>query len=225
MNVRRTLSTASYAMLGLLAVRPWSAYELTGQIRRSLRWCLPKSESLLYTEPKRLVAMGLATVSRERAGLRTRAVYRITPRGRATLRAWLASRPAAPQLEAEVMLRVSFADQAGTRELLDALRASGEDAERLLAEGVEQVRGYLADGGPFPERLHLLGLMVDFYKDYALLLRDWSARAEAEVASWPRSGGLGMTAAARRSFEAADLAARALGQHGGPAARDPGAAG
>jgi hypothetical protein len=47
-------------VLGLLAVQPWTAYELTQQMRRSLHYLWPKSESLLYTEPKKLVDAGLA---------------------------------------------------------------------------------------------------------------------------------------------------------------------
>ena len=34
------LPATSYAILGMLAVRPWSAYELTKQIRRSLEFGL-----------------------------------------------------------------------------------------------------------------------------------------------------------------------------------------
>ena len=64
------LSTTSYAILGMLAMRPWTAYELTQQLRRSLRYCWPKAESVLYDEPKRLVRLGLATAHHEPAGRR-----------------------------------------------------------------------------------------------------------------------------------------------------------
>jgi hypothetical protein len=47
------LTTTSYAILGLLNIKPWSAYELTQQAQRSLRYAWPKSESHLYAEPKR----------------------------------------------------------------------------------------------------------------------------------------------------------------------------
>jgi PadR family transcriptional regulator, regulatory protein AphA len=49
----------------MLALRPWSAYELTRQMRRSLDYCWPKAESVLHGEPKRLVQLGLAAARRE----------------------------------------------------------------------------------------------------------------------------------------------------------------
>ena len=53
------LTTTSYAILGLLNIKPWSGYELTQQAQRSLRYVWPKSESHLYAEPKRLVRWAL----------------------------------------------------------------------------------------------------------------------------------------------------------------------
>src|SRR4051794_8528186 len=105
------LTTTSYAILGLLSIKPWSAYELTQQARRSLRYAWPKSESHLYAEPKRLARLGFARVTEAPAGpVRTRQVYAITAAGRRALRAWLKSEPAPPQLEFEAVLRLFYAD-------------------------------------------------------------------------------------------------------------------
>ena len=54
------LSPTTYALLGLLAIRSWTAYELTGQMRRALRYAWPRSEANVYSEIKRLVLRGLA---------------------------------------------------------------------------------------------------------------------------------------------------------------------
>ena len=41
--------TATYfALLGLLAVQPWPAYELVAQSKRSLHYFWPRSEAHLY---------------------------------------------------------------------------------------------------------------------------------------------------------------------------------
>ena len=85
-------TSTSYALLGLLSVRPWSAYELAQQMARSLDHCWQVAPSVVYHEPKRLVEMGYATVTRQQAGRRSRAVYQITPCGREALRKWLATR-------------------------------------------------------------------------------------------------------------------------------------
>ncbi len=64
-----TMTTSSYAVLALLDLKPWSGYELTKQAQRSLRYAWPKSERLLYSEPKKLVQLGFATVHQEVAHL------------------------------------------------------------------------------------------------------------------------------------------------------------
>jgi len=45
------LTTTSYALLGLLALRSWTTYELTKQVQRSLGWFWPRTERKLYDEP------------------------------------------------------------------------------------------------------------------------------------------------------------------------------
>ena len=83
---------ASYAVLGLLALREWSAYDLARQAERSLRFAWPKSERHLYTEPKKLVTLGYARLREESAGpSRTRHVYSITGQGRRALEEWAAN--------------------------------------------------------------------------------------------------------------------------------------
>ena len=99
------MTTSSYAVLALLDLRPWTGYELTQQAQRSLRYAWPKSERLLYSEPKRLVDRGYATTHREKSGNRSRNVYEITPEGREALNEWTSSRTQPPRIEIEALLR------------------------------------------------------------------------------------------------------------------------
>ena len=46
------MTTTSYAILGLLAVKPWTTHELVQQVDRSLRRIWPRAQSKLYEEPK-----------------------------------------------------------------------------------------------------------------------------------------------------------------------------
>ena len=105
-----TLTTTSFAVLGLLAVRPWSTYELTRQMDRSLGRIWPRAQSKLYEEPKKLVELGLAAAGTEPVGRRPRTVYAITPAGRRALAGWLAEPGAGPVIEFEQLLKVCFAD-------------------------------------------------------------------------------------------------------------------
>ena len=76
------LNTTSFAMLGMLAIRPWSTYELAKHMDHSLRRLWPRARSHLFNEPKKLVAHGLAVASEEMVGRRPRTIYTITPAGR-----------------------------------------------------------------------------------------------------------------------------------------------
>jgi PadR family transcriptional regulator AphA len=197
----RSLPTTSYAILGMLALRPWSAYELTQQARRSLNYCWPTAESVLYSEPKRLVRLGLATSKRQAVGRRTRTIYAITEQGRRALADWLATPPSPPGLELEAMLRLLYADQGSKQDLLDGVRASRAWALASASELLAQVRGYLADGGPFPERLHIITLFGRFYIELFELLASWADIAEAEITAWPGTADLGMTDRTRAVLE------------------------
>jgi DNA-binding PadR family transcriptional regulator len=188
------LSTTSYAVLGMLAVRPWSAYELTKQMRRSLAYCWPKAESVLYDEPKRLVRLGLASAYQEPAGgCRTRAVYTITDAGRASLRTWLATTPAPPRFELEPLLRLLYADHGGRGDLDQAVATARTWARAETERGLAQLEEYHDDGGPFPDRLHIIVLFADLCARLIETIDDWAAAARAEIATWPRTDGLGAT--------------------------------
>ena len=88
------LTVTSYALLGQLALRPWSVYEMTKNVGRTLHWFWPRAESVLYAEVKRLVTRGLAEASPEPGARgRDRVVYAISDDGRAALQHWLAQPP------------------------------------------------------------------------------------------------------------------------------------
>src|SRR4029450_1955610 len=99
-----TLTPTPFAILGLLAIQPWSTYELTRQMDRSLGRIWPRAASKLYEEPKKLVAHGLATSRQERVGRRPRTVYAITSAGRRALAEWLAEPGSGPELESQQLL-------------------------------------------------------------------------------------------------------------------------
>lgn len=208
------LPTTSYAILGMLALRPWSAYELTRQLRRSLDYCWPTAESVWYSEPKRLVRLGLATALREPAatGQRTRTVYAITAQGRELLSAWLATKPEPPRLQAETILRLLYADQGSTEDLLTAVRNLQQWAIRQAAAALPQIRGYLDEEHPtqFAGRLHIIALIARFHTDVIEQMELWARQAEAEIRNWPSTAGLGMTQQARATLQ--DLVSR-LEQH------------
>jgi PadR family transcriptional regulator, regulatory protein AphA len=179
------LTTTSYAILGLLGIRDWTTYELAQQMRRSLRSYWPRAESRVYEEPKRLVALGLATATSEPVGRRPRTVYAITDAGRRTLQDWLAEPGGGLTMEFEALLKVFFAEQARRGDVLANLAAIRRWAEEQNATNVAFARLYARTGGPFPERLAAIALTGRFLTDLADMVLRWSDWATERVESWP----------------------------------------
>ena len=191
-------TATSFALLGLLAVQPWPAYELVAQSKRSLHYFWPRSEAHLYAELKRLVERGHAHAAAIEGRGRQRTRYTITPAGRAALEDWLGTRPASPVLEVETLLRVLFADQGSIEDLRAALAATASQARQAAAAAVVIGDELLNTGGPFPDRLHLTERVVAFYGEFLLLLIRWCDETSAEVGTWSTTKDLGLTPQARQ---------------------------
>ena len=180
------LTTTSYAVLGLLCVHQWSAYDLAQQMTRSTRFVWPRARSGVYNEPKKLVAHAYATVRTERTGRRERNVYRVTAKGRRAMASWLKSQTTAPQFESESLLRVWLLDQGSREDLLANISRLRDEALLAMEQVMELTAGYLErDKGPFPHRRHSHLLTARFALDYHAMLMRWASWAESEVATWP----------------------------------------
>jgi DNA-binding PadR family transcriptional regulator len=179
------LTSTSFAILGLLAIRPWTTYELAKQMERTLYRVWPRARSRLYDEPKKLVRHGLAEATRETVGRRPRTVYTITQRGREALAEWLREPGDGPSLEFEQHLKLFFADFGTRDDALATLAAARSWAGRELEVFVEAARAYVAGEGPFPERLGVTSVGARFLVDFYDLVDRWAAWATEVVEEWP----------------------------------------
>jgi DNA-binding PadR family transcriptional regulator len=172
-------------VLGLLSIKPWSSYELTQQMDRSLGRVWPRAVSKLYEEPKKLVANGLARSSTERKGQRSRTMYAITAKGRKALAAWLTEPGEGPVLEFEQLLKVFFGDSGTKADVLASLAAAQAWARARCEESLAIGEQYITGSGPFPERLPELQLTSRFLTDFYLLVGEWARWASSVVDTWP----------------------------------------
>ena len=179
------LNTTSFAMLGMLAIRPWSTYELAKHMERSLRPLWPRARSHLFNEPKKLVAHGLAVASDQTVGRRPRTVYSITPKGRRALRKWLGAPGEGPVIEFEQLLKVFFADHGGKTEALTAVAHIKAWARIRNADNIAVARSYVAGTGPFPERVAVLSVVGRFHTDFADMVAAWADWAATTIEGWP----------------------------------------
>lgn len=207
----------------MLAVRSWTGYELTQQVRRSLRFVWPSSEGHLYREQKRLVDLGWATVEQQQSGGRSRNRYRITPRGRTELRKWLKTQPEEPHIHIEGLLRTFYADFGSVDDLTESLRSTADSTDAMLQELMGFVSQYLDEGGPlwmlerqvggpgerlehegremYPERIHAIALVLDATTRLLCDLHEFASETMLEIDTWDSTTDPAVTTDTRRRLE------------------------
>lgn len=179
------LSTTSYAILGLLSLRSWTTYELAEQMKRALGQFWPRAESGIYTEPKKLVAAGLAKSTTEHVGKRSRERYEITAAGRKALKQWVPEPAANPTVEFESLIKVFFAEHGTKADLLATLRGIKANNEDFVAATQAPSAEYLEGQGAYPDRLPWLVLCGRFLDEFDRLVDRWATWAIDEVEQWP----------------------------------------
>ena len=179
------MTTTSYAILGLLAVKPWTTHELVQQVDRSLRRIWPRAQSKLYEEPKKLVAHGYAKATDDSVGRRLRTRYTITPKGRRALADWLREPGSGPVLEFEQLVKIHFADSGTRADVVANLEAARAWVLDQNQENLATARAYLAGESAFPQRAALNQLGGRFLTDYYLMVARWIRWATAVVEDWP----------------------------------------
>jgi PadR family transcriptional regulator AphA len=160
MSTPAAMTTTSYAILGLLAVKPWTTHELVQQVDRSLRRLWP-------------------------VGRRRRTRYTITADGRRALAAWLQEPGDGPILEFEQLLKISFADSGSKADIVANLNATRAWVVDQNAENLSTARAYLEGRGAFPERAALNHLAGRFLTDFYVMVAHWATWASEVVDSWP----------------------------------------
>jgi DNA-binding PadR family transcriptional regulator len=185
MSSAPAMTTTSYAILGLLAVRPWTTHELVQQVDRSLRRIWPRAESKLYEEPKKLVAHGYARATDDPVGRRRRTRYTITAKGRRALAAWLKEPGEGPILECDQFLRIHFADSGTTADIVTNIEATRAWVLAQNEENLATARAYLDGTSAFPERAALNQLVGMFLTNFYVTVAEWVDWASRVVDGWP----------------------------------------
>lgn len=173
------LTTTSFALLGLLRRRPWSAYELTRFMRSSiLRAVWPRAESHLYSEPKSLEKRGFVVSHQEQNGARKRTVYTITDAGTAAFSEWLQEeRESEFRFEYELLVRFAFAEYVDQEQVLKYLRQVRSEALRDAEFALKGVNGML-EQQEFRESSYVAfnGAMIHMLIDQFQTRIRWSER-------------------------------------------------
>lgn len=178
----KKLTTTSYALLGLLARQPSSAYELNKNMQNTVaRAFWPRTEGHVYSELKNLAEHKLASVKEETKAGRKRAVYSVTATGRSKLKSWIAADSSQEwKMESELMLKFLFADSGEAQSLranLDAVIDSTRSDIHFLLQGLEaaMAEGSNRDGMPYN------GLSVELLLELLESRLDWATACRKKI--------------------------------------------
>lgn len=145
-------TAVTWGLLGLLAQRPRSGYDLKRAVDRTIRHFWAASYGQIYPELKRLEQAGWIEGSDDARGARSRRVYTVTAEGRAMLRRWLLGHEWRIELRDESLLQLFFADTLEPAEALGLL-ADRREGYRQMLRHLES----LDDGtGPDPTYIDLV---------------------------------------------------------------------
>ena len=179
-KVMEDVTTLGYALLGLLARRECSGYDLAGQMRRPVGYFWHARHSQIYPELARLEARGLVThrvvVQRDRPDKK---VYAITEAGRQALRAWITAALDEPPVRNELVLRAYSLWLADPQAALALFREHERRHEAQLAQ-YREIEGQWTGGaaGALPP------VDTPEFAAYATLQR--GIGYEREYAAWCR---------------------------------------
>ena len=150
----KKLTSTSYALLGLLSVRAWTAYELANYMQRSTIGAFwSRAISRIYDEPKKLVAHGFATSYAEEVSGRKRAVYEITDEGLRALDVWLQEPADKLQIEYESMLKLLLTDYSDRETIDDRMKEISRQTSDMITLYLEASEQFLDRGFTMPSRL------------------------------------------------------------------------
>jgi DNA-binding PadR family transcriptional regulator len=159
------MSAVTPVVLGLLALRPRSGYDIKTVVDRSTRFFWAASYGQIYPELRRLEEEGLVEGEDRPNGGRSRRVYTLTPAGREALLEWLFGDTVTIELRDESLLRLFFADALPNDEALMLL----EGRRRGHEEYLEVLRAIDARPGTDPP-------FVDLVLRWGIDFNEWGAK-------------------------------------------------
>jgi PadR family transcriptional regulator, regulatory protein AphA len=145
------LSATAKVILGMIAARPRSGYEIKQLVDHSARFFWAASYGQIYPELKRLEEAGLVAGSDASQGARQRTVYKLTAKGKRAAREWIDSEPQVFELRDEGLLELFFAGSIEPARAAEIARERAGEAARTAAELTEieeMVERLERDAGP-----------------------------------------------------------------------------
>jgi DNA-binding PadR family transcriptional regulator len=168
------LSATGKVILGMLAARPRSGYEIKQLVDNSARFFWAASYGQIYPELKKLEEAGLVTGTDASNGARPRTVYKLTARGKAAAKDWIERVPETYELRDEGLLALFFAgaiEPSRAAEIARERAAKASETAAQLRAVEEQIDANgQADG---PDHSPDAGSLMVMW--YGIEMNEWAA--------------------------------------------------
>jgi DNA-binding PadR family transcriptional regulator len=128
------LSGTATVILGMLAARPRSGYDIKQLVDKSTRFFWAASYGQIYPELKRLQQAGLVKGKDASQGNRQRTVYELTAKGRRALREWFEKPTEILEMRDEGLLKLFFAGVVEGGRAPEVIRERGARSAEIAAQ-------------------------------------------------------------------------------------------
>jgi PadR family transcriptional regulator, regulatory protein AphA len=170
----KRINTTHFAILGLLRMKPMSAYELVKFSKESIGLFWNESYGHIHKSIKQLELEGSVSVVEEAESGRRKIVYGVTEQGCDQLDSWLALPPEESVMRNELLMKLFVSDERHIPQLVTFLEEELEASERLTAM-LATIRTNVPDGKSKQAQLWLLTL--DYGERYLRMTIEWCRHA------------------------------------------------
>jgi len=172
------LSELSYVVMNLIGRNGAAPHDLVQMARRGQRLYWAGAESKIYEQPKRLEKLGYLVSEKQPGKTTPRTYYRLTEKGVAALRDWLARPSRFPRIQSEAAIRIQASDLAEDPSVIlesfESLRADIAELSAILDEAE-------ARETQFPHRRSQLKLLHSLGRRILKAHIDWIEEVEREL--------------------------------------------
>ncbi|MCM3203525.1 PadR family transcriptional regulator [Paenibacillus illinoisensis] len=180
----RRINTTHFAILGLLRLKPMSAYELVKFSKESIGLFWNESYGHIHKSIKQLQLEGSVSVVEEAETGRRKIVYGITEQGCDQLDTWLALPPEEPVMRNELLMKLFVSDERHFPQLITFLEEELAANEQLITM-LAGIKASVPKGESKQAQLWLLTL--DYGERYLRMTMEWCQHA-LETLSHPNRG-------------------------------------
>lgn len=178
--MKENTGKSRYVILGMLSRMPLTGYNMKKWIENEYSHFWQESYGQIYPTLKKLVAEGLAVPSEEQGNGRGQITYSITDAGRKELALWLRKEPEIEKLRYEILLKVSFGDNAEPNVIRGHLDNFAKRNENMIRDMKEYMLYF--------ERLKEEGMDCTYSQLTALCgvyiysaMKDWAEEAKSII--------------------------------------------